>query len=381
VVEAGYRTRDAIRSIVERSDLDRFTDRILDSFWDRPEYRRFRPPRDDVRAWVRWNVDLVVRWLVDDVRPTQEDLERFRERARKLAGEGMPADVVPANFRHGARAAWAGLLEAAHEDERLALLESADLLFEFVDRVSQVFSDTYESSRPAVLASEEERRAAELLERLCSEDALVGEDHQLAERVGFELRAPYRPFVVAAPSLSVQHHATLAGRFRAGRVLATAEGRRVAGVAHERISWRELGLEPRGAFAQGDAAPRAELADALDDLRTLVNVAIRQGRSGAVSVEDHLPELLLQRSPRLTARLRDRVYGRLASRDPELARTLDVLIEHDFDRGATAAALPVHRNTLSNRINRIRAVTGLDVDEAYGHGLVWLAWLDRNGAA
>jgi PucR family transcriptional regulator, purine catabolism regulatory protein len=112
-----------------------------------------------------------------------------------------------------------------------------------------------------------------------------------------------------------------------------------------------------------------------------VNVAIRQGRSGAVSVEDHLPELLLQRSPRLTARLRDRVYGRLASRDPELARTLDVLIEHDFDRGATAAALPVHRNTLSNRINRIRAVTGLDVDEAYGHGLVWLAWLDRNGAA
>ena len=130
---------------------------ILDSFWDRPEYRRFRPPREDVRVWVRWNVDLVVRWLVDDQRPTQEDLERFRERARGLAREGMPADVVPANFRHGARYAWTALLEGAREDERPALLESADLLFEFIDRVSQLFSDTYESTRPPALVSDEER--------------------------------------------------------------------------------------------------------------------------------------------------------------------------------------------------------------------------------
>src|SRR4029079_4469589 len=112
-MEAGTRPRDAIRSIVERSDLDLLTDRILDSFWDRPEYRRFRPPREDVRAWVRWNVDLMVRWLVDDVRPSASDLERFRERAQALAADGMPADVVPANFRHGARAAWAVMLEAA----------------------------------------------------------------------------------------------------------------------------------------------------------------------------------------------------------------------------------------------------------------------------
>ena len=65
---------------------------------------------------------------------------------------------------------------------------------------------------------------------------------------------------------------------------------------------------------------------------------------------------------------------------PSSSRTLDCLVEHDFDRAATAAALPVHRNTLSNRINRIRSITGLDVDQADGHGLVWLAWLDRDRA-
>ena len=63
----------------------------------------------------------------------------------------MPPDMVPANFRRGARYAWTALLDAAHEDERPALLESADLLFEFVDQVSQLFSAAYESSEPANL--------------------------------------------------------------------------------------------------------------------------------------------------------------------------------------------------------------------------------------
>ena len=45
-------------------------------------------------------------------------------------------------------------------------LESADLLFEFIDRVSQLFSDTYESAGPAI--SEDERRARGLLARACA---------------------------------------------------------------------------------------------------------------------------------------------------------------------------------------------------------------------
>ena len=29
--------------IVARADLDEFTERVLDSFWERPEYQRFQP--------------------------------------------------------------------------------------------------------------------------------------------------------------------------------------------------------------------------------------------------------------------------------------------------------------------------------------------------
>ena len=155
----------------------------------------------------------------------------------------------------------------------------------------------------------------------------------------------------------------------------------MAGLAHRKVPWRELGLDPRRCGRAGQAARAArELLEAFDELRVVVDVAVaRAGAPAQVEVDDHLAELLLRRSPRLAARLRARVYDQLAAHDPELTRTLDALIEHDFDRGATAAALPVHRNTLTNRLNRIHAITGLDVDSADGRGLLWLAWLERRG--
>ena len=373
------RASDVIRRIVERVDLDEFTERVLDSFWERPEYQRFRPLREDVRSWVRWNIDLMVRWLVDGQPPTESDLERFRERARVLAANGMPADIVPANFRRGARYAWTAILEAAREDERAALVESADLLFEFIDRVSQLFSDTYASAGPAATISDEERRARALIARACAGEEPSGEDLQLGERIGFDLSGAYRPFVMVAPAWSVQRHMTLAARLRARHLLAASEGRRVAGLANREVPWRELGLDPRAAIAQGRRTRRAELVEAFDELRVVVDVAVRSGRAGEIEPDDHVAELLLRRSPRLATRLRSRVYDQLAAHDPELTRTLDALIEHDFDRGATATALPVHRNTLTNRLNRIRAVTGLDVDSSDGRGLLWLAWLERRG--
>jgi len=72
------------------------------------------------------------------------------------------------------------------------------------------------------------------------------------------------------------------------------------------------------------------------------------------------------------------VYGRLETENPELARTLDCFVENNFDRGRTAAALPVHRNTLANRLNRIRGLTGLDVDDSEGLMLAALVSLNRS---
>jgi DNA-binding PucR family transcriptional regulator len=55
---------------------------------------------------------------------------------------------------------------------------------------------------------------------------------------------------------------------------------------------------------------------------------------------------------------------------------LDLLVQPSFERGSTAAVLPVHRNT-RDRIHRIFEITGVDPSCAQGRGLTWLAWLER----
>ena len=77
---------EVLRRIVERADLELFTDRVLDSFWDQPAFSALHPARADVRAWVRWNLDLVIRWLVDGEPPARGrdcDVPRARPGARR----------------------------------------------------------------------------------------------------------------------------------------------------------------------------------------------------------------------------------------------------------------------------------------------------------
>jgi PucR C-terminal helix-turn-helix domain len=368
---------EVLRRIVGRTDLDQFTERVLDSFWDRPEFQEIHPPRHDVRAWVRWNLDLVIRWLINGQPPTEAELEVFRERARGQAAAGIPADIVPANFRRGARFAWGALLEAATEEERPALLDSADLLFDYIDRVSAVFSDVYEAAATASPTAPQEAAARTLLARIGREELPLAEDHQLAEQVGFQLDHAARPFVIAAPGRPARHHTELAATLRRRRALAAAEGRWVVGLSNLRCPWRGLDLGSSVVIAQGPAAIRGERGRLLDQLRTAVDVALARGDSGEVAVSDYLPELLLRRSPGIANQISARVYGPLDAGHPELARTLDLLVENSFERAPTAAALPVHRNTLRDRIFRISEITGVDLDGAYGRGIAWLAWLQR----
>ena len=367
---------EVLRRIVERADLERFTERVLDSFWEQPAFQSLHPPREDVRAWVRWNLDLVIRWLTDDEPPSQAELEVIREHARARAAEGFPPDVIPANFRSGARFAWRALLEAATEAERAALLESADLLFEYIDRVSRIYSDGYESVARSNAASAQEIAAALALRRICAEEPPLPEDRQLAERIGFALERAARPFVVALPRASPSAHADLAARLRQNRALAASEGRRVVGLSGDG-AWRAVLADRQAVIAHGPPAIGGERGHALDELRDVVALAAARGRSEEVDAGEYLAELLLRRSPRLAAQIRAVVYSPLDGDHAELARTLDELIKSNFEKGRVAAGLPVHRNTLRDRIARIAELTGVDLETTEGRGLAWLAWLER----
>lgn len=367
-------SREAIRRIVARVGPDALIDGVVDSFADRAQFQPLRPPRVELREWVRWNVELVGRWFYGQP-PAQAELERFRELARIAAADGTPPDTIPANYRLGFRFAWDTLLAAATEEERGPVLESAGLLFEFVNRVSRVLAAAHDDALQSGGASLEERGAQALIGRLAGDADLLAADYQLAERVGLEITGPFVPFVLSAPARSADQHVAAARALRTRRCLAAARGRRINGLAAAPIRWRELGLGGEAVFAGAGVTARSEIGAALDELRVAVEVAVARGVTGAIEVDDYLLEVLLHRSPRIARRLHARVYAPLVAEDAALGETLDSLVENGFDRSRTAAALPVHRNTVAKRIERIRALSGVRLDEPRGCALAWLAWL------
>ncbi|HTP20971.1 MAG TPA: helix-turn-helix domain-containing protein [Solirubrobacteraceae bacterium] len=364
---------EVLRRIVERADLELFTDRVLESFWAQPAFEELHQRREEVRAWVRWNLDLVIRWLAEGEPPSDDEIAVFREHARARADEGFPVDMIAGSFRRGARFGWRAMLEAATDAERPVLVEIADLLFEYVDRVSRIYAEVYGSAATRRAPSAEEEAARELLRRIAAEEETLTEDQQLAERIGFRIDRAARPFVIAIPS----GHAELAARLRRRGALAASERRRVIGLSNVPRPWRGLELDRRAVIAQGPPAIGSERGHALEELRGAVALAAGRGQSGEIDPRDYLPELLLACSPRIVSQIRARVYSSLDGDHPELVTTLDALIKNNFEKGRVAGVLHVHRNTLRDRIARISELTGVDLERVEGRGLAWLAWLAR----
>jgi hypothetical protein len=366
-------SRERVDRIVIQID-DQAIESLVDSFWERPEFLDQRPPRAAMVAFVRWNVDLVLRWYTDDQPPSEEELERIRGLAGALAAGGVPMDTVPANYRIGARYVWRQALQLVAEEDRVELLDAAELILEYVDRITTVFTTAYEESARATPEMAQERDARALLERLCAGEDPLTRDQQLASAIGFDVTTPRYAFVVAVPSRSLLDHVAVARHLRAQGMLAVARGLNVVGLANRPLSERPAAAGTDAVIAEDEVLVPHARRTALDRLRVVVDVALQQGRRGVVRVEDYLVELLLHDSPELAARVHARVYGGL---NDELAQTLDALVQHRFDRGEAAAALPVHRNTLRNRLQRVEQSTGIDVDSVEGHTLVALAWTYR----
>ncbi|HEX5533456.1 MAG TPA: PucR family transcriptional regulator [Actinomycetales bacterium] len=59
--------------------------------------------------------------------------------------------------------------------------------------------------------------------------------------------------------------------------------------------------------------------------------------------------------------------------DPDLLATLRAYLTHHGSRGAAAAELGVHRNTVRNRVAQIERITGRSLDDANARASAWLA--------
>ena len=112
---------------------------------------------------------------------------------------------------------------------------------------------------------------------------------------------------------------------------------------------------------------RDELAASLADVRLGIDIALRDGRTGSVSLGELALDLLLARAPRVAADLRQRVLAPLGPKHcnsrGDLRRTVATYVALRRDRQQTAKRLHIHPNTLDHRLHRARELTGLNLDD------------------
>jgi hypothetical protein len=373
--DAGKSDSD-LRRVLRSFDAGVIVRRLEIGIRQLPAYSRFFWPVDR-GAMVGWNVDLTLRWMINGTPPDEHILSDLHELMQARATAGQPLEDSILVYRRGARMFWEALLDLASEDDRSLLTAQADTVWgyleDYVDMVVRVFAQAHpdQEDSPSTVGN---LRARALFDRLCAQVPVTIEDRDRAASLGVDLASPTRPFSALLVGASAADHADLAARLRTARALAVTEGIRVTGLTSPEFGWSTFLADPRLLLAQASPTPWARLWAAAESLRALTAVAARSGSRGRVSAEDFLPELLVADSPEVADHIVRRVFGRLQRADPmDLAVTLRCLAAHGFDSAATAAALPVHVNTLLYRISRIEKLTGLSLTEHRNRTLVLLA--------
>jgi hypothetical protein len=371
-----------IAEIVGRVDTDRVARGMVEAF--REEIDSYHRLPDEVAHGPitdisRDNLELFLATLAEGRSLTDEELLPFRESARQRAIEGLRLEDLLHAYRLGGRLGWDALVEAATPDEQSALLPSVGALMSYIDRVSDAVTETFHDERRHLM-SEEDRQLHNLFDGLLTGVGIEPEVREVAERIGFPLVDRYRPFALRLESDARSHAcAQLATSLRQQGRLALADGDRVIGLAAADTG--VPAIDGPGTLAIGEPARPGALTVGLEDARALLDLADLLGLAGRLNVSDHLPELLLARSPQLGAALARRALGPLddyaARRSADLPETLEVFMEAELDRRAAADRLHVHPNTLDYRLRRIEELTGLSLSSPNDIALLALALKHR----
>lgn len=120
------------------------------------------------------------------------------------------------------------------------------------------------------------------------------------------------------------------------------------------------------------ATCRADVPAAYARARELLGLARMIGGDPLlVTPDDALPERLVSADGEVAARL-VALLDRLDDH-PGLPETVDVFLDADLDRSAAAKRLNIHRRTLTQRLHRIREITGYDPRTSRGVQVLGLA--------
>jgi hypothetical protein len=353
------------------------TDALVRTIQERnPGYREVNVvPLDDLWQSCHDNITRVLQLLAAAGGAPDDDryFDAARATGRRRAEQRMPLDDVLRSFRLGGRLVWEALIDQARKESQAetdALLDLASRVWEVVDTMSAQVAIAYHAAE-RLLVRADERRKAKLWDDLLSGRAKeLAFAYEAARSVDLPVEGPYAAVVAD-------------GDGETG-----ALGKRLGGYGI-RSAWQVRAATLVGLLALADSG----LGRALDVLRqaltvpagvslvvsglaeadvayrqaTLARRTLPKGRVEVVALEDRLPEALLLGSPELTERLARLWLGPLLDLPADdrklLLDTLEAWAANAGSTTRTAEAAHCHRNTVINRMRRIRLITGHDFAE------------------
>jgi DNA-binding PucR family transcriptional regulator len=337
------------------------------------------PPRPEAIAKAcEAGIDLFLATARERRPATSRELREVAQLGILQARGSHSVEPVLAAYRIAARVAWDAILGAwrTHPDASPeAMVVTANYVFAALDQVAAEVTKTYLHAREQHLLRGTRARAR-LLHSLISDtfDTELAV-HKQALAVNQRLANSYLALVVKTETAAAELLAELelpAGALADATDPHTAVLLWPADAADVREEVQRLIRELRG---RGQSRVRAGLGGEHPGLRGIsrsyleaqeaVDVGRKLDPNGILHEYDEVaPYLILSQNPMVAERYVSHVLGRLLASDPRgvLMETLEALLTSGSVKGA-AATLRLHRHTVLYRMEKLRELLGLDLDD------------------
>jgi hypothetical protein len=343
--------------------LDRLAPRLAVAYKEVPEYAEL-PTGVLASQVVPTSLTIVEHFLqgiVDGVAADPRRLDEIRAMGRRRFEMGIPLEPMLHVYRICGRVVWDEIVAATLDGEERVLADLGAKWMDYLDEAASIAATSYLAASHESLRSVDARRRALLDALLAAADP--AEVAAVSIRFSTALAASYTPVLVDGEHAHTRIDEILAaapdgtiGGYRGGRVLLLVP----APLTDVNPLYRSAGA---CLLAWADPAPPGPaLLVEVGHAETLLHAARGSGETiGAFGPEDLLLEQLLVGNARVSAALGRRVRDALAGRDHDglITSTLRSYLSCG-SVGDTAKSEVVHPNTVLYRLNRVKALTGLD---------------------
>ena len=323
------------------------------------------------------------------------ELSRLGRAGERQAEMGVPLEVLLSAYRLAARVVWQEVIGEAGSERELepaTVLAVSEQVLDYLDQISGAVGRAYLETRERLMR-QRDRDRDRVLQRLLVGD--VGDEvRRLAATLDLELAPPYRvlacwlpPGIDADPILDAEW--TSAGALLVvdepgtwiALVRAGADVPRLASVAARAIDRERGATGDRGVplrIGVGPVAQRLEdVADATRRARRALAVGARLDPDALLHDDRDVGIFsALSADPDEVRAHVEHVLGPLLhggrTRSGMLLETLEALV---CTRGVNEAAaqLGIHRHTVVYRLQRLRDLLGIDLDDPAQRHRLWLA--------